>query len=77
MACRDITYDTLKFIDEHALVLQNNLHKQFCPQALCYNLHVTTSPVSTIQNHEIWATEKKFATAPITFFRIHILSQMS
>ena len=44
MACRDITYDTLKFIDEHALVLQNNLHKQFCPQALCYNLHVTTSP---------------------------------
>ena len=44
---RDITHDLLKHIDEHALVLQNNLHKQFCPQALCYNLPVLQlAPVS-------------------------------
>ena len=38
----DITYDMLKSIDEHALVLQNNLHKQFVSKPSgtiypCYN----------------------------------------
>ena len=28
---RDIIHDMLKAIDEHALILQNNLHYQFCP----------------------------------------------
>ena len=47
---RDIIHDMLKSIDEHALILQNNLHYQFCPQALCYNLPVLQlAPTSPIQ----------------------------
>ena len=37
---RDITHDMLKSIDEYAGVLQNNLHEQFCLQALCFNFPV-------------------------------------
>ena len=44
---RDITHDIFKSIDEHAVVLQNNLHLQFSLQALCYNLPVLQlAPVS-------------------------------
>jgi len=43
----DITHDMLKSIEEHIVVLQNNLHYQCCLQALCYNLPVLQlAPVS-------------------------------
>jgi len=44
---RDSIHEMLKSIDEHAAVLQNNLHYQFCLQSLCNNLPVLQlAPVS-------------------------------
>ena len=43
----DITHDMLKSIEEHVVVLKNNLHYQYCLQALRYNLPVLQlAPVS-------------------------------
>ena len=44
---REIIHYMLKSIDEHAVVLQNNLHYQFCLQVLYCNLPVLQlAPVS-------------------------------
>ena len=43
----DIIYGMLKSIDEYTVALLINLHSQFCLQAVCHNLRVTTSPGHT------------------------------
>jgi len=52
---RDNTTDMLKSIDEHAVVLQNNLHYKFCLQAFCYNVPVLITTCPSLPYLEVWS----------------------